>query len=84
MPNKTIHLDERTAMIASRMPNFSAWVRRQLVEFARDAHIGVPEWEKDRAKPHIAPESARVWGPNKDQCNPKHRKGLCEICYGDA
>jgi len=80
---RTISLDEKTAIIAGRIPNFSAWVRQKLIEHARDAHIGIPEWEIGRAKPHVAPESARVWGPNRDRCNPKHRKGLCELCYGE-
>jgi len=81
---KTISLDLKTAIIASRIPNFSHWVRQRLIEYARDAHIGIPEYEKATAKPHIAPDAARVWGPNKDQCNPRHRKGLCELCYPDG
>lgn len=73
--NKTISLDERTAMIADRIPNFSHFVRQKLIEHARDSTI--PANYK-----HIQPESGRVWGENKDLCNPKHYKGKCKACWG--
>lgn len=79
--HKTISLDAKTAIIAGRIPNFSAWVRRKLLEHARSAQYeggGPVELQ------HIAPPSARVWGDNNDKCNPKHRNGLCDLCYGDA
>ena len=77
--NKTISLDERTALIASRMPNFSRWVRRQLLEHARSADN---DNSHELIENHVAPKSARVWGPQNNRCNPKHRDGLCETCYG--
>jgi len=75
---RTISLDEKTAIIAGRMPNFSMWVRQKLLEHAMS---GEQQGYIPRVD-HIAPESARVWGPTKDRCNPKHRKGLCQVCYG--
>lgn len=85
MANKTISLDDKTALIAARIPNFSGWVRRQLIEYARS---GVnTRFETDMRNDilaHIAPEGARVWGPYKDACNPKHKDGLCPICYADV
>ena len=30
---------------------------------------------------HQAPAKARIWGPNKDRCNPK-LPVLCEVCWG--
>jgi hypothetical protein len=78
--NKTISLDDRTALIAERMTNFSGWVRFQLIEFARNGH---PAEEGDVNTEHYAPQSGRVWGDLNDKCNPKHRKGLCPVCYGE-
>ena len=77
--HKTISLDDKTALIASRMTNFSAWVRYKLLEFAQQGH---PAEEGDVNTDHYAPSSGRVWGPMKDKCNPKHRKGVCPVCWG--
>ena len=33
MKNKTISLCERSSIVASRMPNFSGWVREQLLKY---------------------------------------------------
>ena len=74
---KTISLDEKTAIIAGRMQNFSHWVRQRLIEHARDANRGGESY-------HFAPPSAMVWGPNKDKCNPRHLKGVCSTCYPDG
>lgn len=76
--NKTISLDEKTAIIAGRIPNFSQWVRHKLLEHARESFQEVLTVKDD----HIAPLTARVWGPNKDRCNPKHKRGMCHRCYG--
>jgi hypothetical protein len=78
-PNKTISLDEDTAKIADRLPNFSRFVRQCLQKHARSAVAGVGDnpWEQ-----HIAPESARIWGVTKDKCNPLHKKGRCPVCWG--
>ena len=78
--HKTISLDESSRIIAERIPNFSRWVRDQLREWARSA--GNPIKPEDAR--HIAPPPARVWGMNKDKCNPRHRKGMCNICWEDA
>lgn len=78
---KTISLDEKTAIIAGRMPNFSAWVRNQLIQHARTA-----EYPKEIIDDgyHVAPSSARVWGEHSNKCNPKHKNGMCDECWGDA
>lgn len=78
-PNKTISLDEHTARIADRLPNFSRFVRQCLLEHAAKATH--PTMPREQFK-HIAPESARVWGENRDKCNPNHRKGTCPACWG--
>jgi hypothetical protein len=77
---KTISLDEKTAIIAGRMHNFSQWVRLKLIEHARFAEDPLG----GAVSTHIAPESARIWGPNKTQCNPRHKKGVCSNCYPDG
>ena len=77
--NKTISLDEDTAQIADRLPNFSRFVRQCLLRHARSGVPGVGNGPHDG---HIAPESARIWGETKDKCNPMHKKGRCPICWG--
>lgn len=77
--NKTISLDEDTAKIADRLPNFSRFVRQALLKHAAHATEGLPIVTKDD---HIAPESARIWGETKDKCNPQHRRGRCPACWG--
>jgi hypothetical protein len=78
-PNKTISLDEDTAKIADRLPNFSRFVRQCLLKHASGA---VSRLEGSHGA-HIAPSSARIWGETKDKCNPLHRSGRCPICWGD-
>lgn len=73
--NKTISLDERTAIIAGRIPNFSNWVRLKLIEHAREATTPTVTMQ------HVAPPTARVWGETKNLCNPRHKKGVCKTCY---
>jgi hypothetical protein len=75
---KTISLDEKTAIIAGRMPNFSGWVRLKLIEHARDATTPA------HIETHIAPVTARIWGETKSQCNPHHKKGVCKTCYPEG
>lgn len=82
--NKTISLDEKTAVIASRMPNFSEWVRNQVLEYARSAkYSGFDRDMEEIGLSHMAPEAARIWGPYGDACNPRHKDGLCPICYAE-
>lgn len=78
--NKTISLDEDTAKIADRLPNFSRFVRQCLLRHARDADMGDKNITRGH---HIAPESARIWGETKDKCNPLHKKGRCPRCWGE-
>ena len=77
---KTISLDEKTAIIASRMPNFSRWVRQRLIEHA----LRAPEFHTTIQEYHIAPHEARVWGENSDKCNARHKDGLCPTCYPEG
>jgi len=77
--NKTISLDEDTARIADRLPNFSRFVRQCLLKHASSAYVKPDAWSDLQ---HIAPESARIWGETKDKCNPQHKKGRCPICWG--
>jgi len=73
--HKTISLDEDTAKIAERLPNFSRFVRQCLVRYASDA-------TSPAGSPHIAPVGARIWGETKDKCNPLHKNGRCPHCWG--
>lgn len=75
--HKTISLDEKSSIIAARIPNFSAWVRMKLLEHARSA-------VQTEMRKHVAPESARIWGQDKDKCNPRHKAGVCVTCYPDG
>ena len=77
--NKTISLDEDTARIADRLPNFSRFVRQCLLKHA----AGATSRLEGTHGAHMAPESARIWGETKDKCNPRHKKGRCPICWGD-
>lgn len=73
--NRTISLDEDTAKIAERLPNFSRFVRQCLIKHASDA-------TSPAGSPHIAPVDARIWGETKDKCNPLHKNGRCPVCWG--
>lgn len=77
--NRTISLDEDTAKIAERMPNFSRFVRQCLLQHAAHGENTVGSAHLRR---HIAPIEARIWGETKDKCNPSHRKGRCVACWG--
>jgi len=73
---KTITIDEKTALIASKIPNFSRWVRQQLLKHGRA--------EKDVK--HTVPAHMRHTKTLEDnilRCNPKHKNGMCQICWGD-
>jgi len=41
MKNKTISLCERSSIVASRMPNFSGWVREQLLKYQPKQEVKV-------------------------------------------
>ena len=70
---KTISLDQKTAIIAGRMNNFSGWVRHKLLTHALN---------EAKESAHIAPEIGRIHGDSLDKCNPKHRDGRCTVCWG--
>ena len=55
--------------------NRSRWVQTAVLK-AMQRNIG-------REAAHVAPESGRVHGEHGDKCNPKHRSGRCEICWGE-
>jgi len=55
--------------------NRSRWVQTAILK-AMQRNIG-------REAAHIAPESGRVHGEDGDKCNPLHRGGRCEICWGE-
>lgn len=78
---KMVSLDEKSMILASRMTNFSEWVRMALLEYARSED---DVDDQPASGPHVAPERARVWGENKNKCNPKHIRGMCPTCWGDA
>jgi len=81
--NKTISLDEDTAKIADRLPNFSRFVRQCLLKHAREA-TNLESWPKSGQKiRHVAPDEARIWGETKDKCNPLHKNGRCALCWGE-
>jgi hypothetical protein len=55
--------------------NRSRWVQTAILK-AMQRNIG-------REAAHVAPESGRVHGDQGDKCNPNHRSGRCEICWGE-
>ena len=55
--------------------NRSRWVQTAILK-AMQRNIG-------REAAHVAPESGRVHGDQGDKCNPSHKSGKCEICWGD-
>ena len=55
--------------------NRSRWVQTAILK-AMQRQIG-------REASHVAPPSGRVHGELGNKCNPKHRSGKCEICWGD-
>lgn len=73
---KTITLDDRTNKIAQKIPNFSKWVRLSLLKLEEMQLGQIEEF-------HLAPEEGRIWGENKDKCNPHLTSGLCITCWGE-
>ena len=87
---KTISLDKATAELASNIPNFSAWIRQQLLI----EHIA-----QGGTTLHVYPEDQRHWkvqlpineydsyGRRKmvyldtGLCNPHSKKGRCYTCW---
>ena len=73
---KTITLDERTAKIAKKIPNFSKWIRLRLIDLEYSQAGQIEEF-------HLAEVEARIWGDDKDKCNPNLMSGLCITCWGE-
>ena len=67
MPIRSVSLDDYTAQIAERMPNFSSFVREALESYAAEAGQGV----------HTQAPANRMHG---EKCNPMGKK-LCKICW---
>jgi hypothetical protein len=55
--------------------NRSRWVQTAILR-AMSTSLGA------EAK-HTSPESGRIHGNMGDKCNPKHRNGKCQVCWGD-
>ena len=87
---KTISLDQMTAAMADNIPNFSSWVRTQLLiehiaqggqtlhvveQNLRGFMIKVPTKELDGFGRRIM-ENIKL-----DKCNPYHKDGLCLTCW---
>lgn len=55
--------------------NRSRWVQTAILK-AMQRNIGA-EAE------HVAPSSGRIHGEQGDKCNPNHRGGRCQLCWGE-
>lgn len=87
---KTISLDSTSARIAENIPNFSQWVRQQLLlewQLMGGEAIHLVE-EKDRGyEIWIASNEKDSFGRRirqrfkTDRCNPYHVKGRCNVCW---
>jgi hypothetical protein len=55
--------------------NRSRWVQTAILK-AMQRNIGA-EAE------HVAPPSGRIHGDQGDKCNPNHRGGRCQLCWGE-
>tara|TARA_R100001163_G_C5066426_1_gene204840 strand:+ start:3188 stop:3652 length:465 start_codon:yes stop_codon:yes gene_type:complete len=87
---KTISLDKMTADLAAKIPNFSSWVRQQLL---------IEHLAQGGQAMHILPEGKRgfmlkmptaeidAYGRRRielvrlDKCNPHHKEGVCPTCW---
>ena len=63
--------------------------KSKIVELLISKELIQRQADKDKAQGiqtvlelHEAPELARIWGPNKDKCNPK-LPVLCRTCWGN-
>jgi len=87
---KTISLDKLTASLAESIPNFSAWIRQQLLiehiaqggqslhvveETLRGFIIKAPTNEIDGFG------RRKLENVKLDKCNPYHKDGLCMTCW---
>ena len=87
---KTISLDKVTAQIAENVPNFSEWVRTQLlmhhtleggepihiqpIRSLRNFTVQIPVARDDFGRPIIESYDTK-------RCNPHHAKGRCPVCW---
>jgi hypothetical protein len=91
---KTISLDKTTAEIAANIPNFSGWVRNQLlIEWLAQGNEPIHTLPKGQQhykltlprhdKPRDDFGRIQMETYNTGRCNPHHRKGRCPICWPD-
>jgi len=87
---KTISLDATTAEIAENIPNFSQWVRMQLlmshvlhggepihveeVKANRNFMLEIPTFKDGFGRPVLEKY-------NTGRCNPYKKKGRCTVCW---
>jgi len=87
---KTISLDSTTAKIAENIPNFSQWVRTQLlmvhvleggepihiqpIKSMRQYLVTIPTHRDAFGRPVLEKY-------NTKRCNPHHTKGKCVVCW---
>lgn len=87
---KTISLDSMTASMADNIPNFSAWVRQQLIiehiaQGGQQLHIVEKELRTFKIK--MPTQEIDSYGRRKsiyvevNKCNPYHSKGVCSTCW---
>ncbi len=72
---KSISLNEDTAPLAAAKVNFSAWVRKALLDEAALSRRKHPDGGNDH---HIAMR------PSMGVCWPFHAKGCCHLCWPDG
>jgi len=87
---KTISLDSMTAKLAEDIPNFSQWVRQQLImeHIAQGGESLHTVREEDRKFSLRVPTNEKdSFGRRKvefielNMCNPYHKKGTCQTCW---
>ena len=72
---KSISLNEDTAPLAAEKVNFSAWVRKALLDEAAQSRRKKPDGGNDH---HIAMK------PAVGVCWPFHDNGCCHLCWPDG
>ena len=87
---KTISLDEMTAKMAENIPNFSAWIRQQLIieSIAQGGEtLHIVEKEKRKFSMKLPTGKIDSFGRRGmkheilDKCNPYHTNGVCHTCW---
>lgn len=87
---KTISLDEMTAKLAENIPNFSAWIRQQLIieSIAQGGQtLHMVEKEQRQFSMKLPTDSFDGFGRRRmevvklHKCNPYHKSGVCHSCW---